>query len=276
METYALYGVSGTGKSTVALQLAQRLGIAAIIDDGILIHQGRKLAGYSAKYEKTRIQAVKRAIFLDPGHAAEVRQALEKLRPERLLILGTSRKMIKRIADALRLPEPVQFIPIESVKRPQDIQAARYIRETFGRHAIPIPRVEVEKDFLQRLLFSARRIFSSNKDVAGETTIVHPPFSGGHITIHPQVLRKVVQATCARIGGVDRVVKTHFTFEDLPRLELSLTLAVPYGTDIMGKIRELRSELYKEVSYCLNIAPASIDVRVTGLRITQENGDNRS
>ena len=270
METYALYGVSGTGKSTVALQLAHRMGISAIIDDGILIYQGRKLAGASAKYEKTRIQAVKRAIFHDPDHAGEVRLALQKLQPERLLILGTSLKMIKRIVDALHLPEPVQYMPIESVKRPQDIEAARYIRETLGRHAIPIPRVEVEKDFLQRLLFSAQRIFSSSKDAAGETTIVHPPFSGGHIVIHPQVLRKVVQVTCVRIGGVDRVVKTHFTFEDLPRLELSLSLAVPFGTDIMGKIRELRSELYKEVSYCLNIAPASIDVQVIGLRFTRQ------
>ena len=49
MEIYALYGTSGTGKSTSALQLAHRLEIDAIIDDGIFIHQGRKLAGTSAK-----------------------------------------------------------------------------------------------------------------------------------------------------------------------------------------------------------------------------------
>lgn len=270
METYALYGISGTGKSTVALQLAHRMNISAIIDDGILIYQGRKLAGVSAKYEKTKIQAVKRAIFHYPDHAEEVRLALENLQPERLLILGTSRKMIRRIVDALHLPAPVEYIPIESIKRPQDIQAARYIRETMGRHAIPIPRVEVEKDFLQRLLFSAQRIFSSKKDIAGETTIVHPPFSGGRILIHPQVLRKVVQATCDRIGGVERIIKTNSSFEDLPRLELSLAFAVPFRTDLVVKVRELQTELHKEVSYCLNIAPASIDVQVASLRFTEE------
>jgi hypothetical protein len=270
METYALYGISGTGKSTIALQLAHQLDISAIIDDGILIFQGRKLAGASAKYEKTKIQAVKRAIFHDPAHAREVRQALANLPAERLLILGTSLKMITRIVHALQLPEPVEYIPIEAVKRPQDIEAARYIRETMGRHAIPIPRVEVEKDFLQKLFFSAQRIFSSKRDAAGETTVVHPPFSGGRILIHPQVMRKVVQATCNRFGYVERILRSNSSFDDLPRLELTLALAVPFGTDLREKVQSLQQELHKEVSYCLNIAPASIDVQVGSIRFTNE------
>ncbi|WP_400162593.1 isopentenyl transferase family protein [Brevibacillus sp. TJ4] len=270
METYALYGISGTGKSTIALKLAHQLGISAIIDDGILIYQGRKLAGASAKYEKTKIQAVKRAIFLDPNHAEEVRQALANLNTERLLILGTSLKMIGRIVQALHLPQPVELIPIESVKPPQDIEAARYVRETMGRHAIPIPRVEVEKDFLHRLLFSAQRIFSSKRDATGETTIVHPPFSGGRIFIHPQVMRKVVQATCERLGYVERILKSNASFDDLPRLELTLALALPMGTNLPRKVHALQEELYKEVGYCLNIAPASIDVQIGSIRFTDQ------
>lgn len=163
MEIYALFGTSGTGKSTSALQLAHQLGIDAIIDDGILIYQGRKLAGTSAKYEKTKIQAVKRAIFHYQDHADEVRRTLALTNPERLLILGTSRRMISRIVEALGLPDPVRYIPIESIKPQQEIEAARYIRETQGKHVIPIPRVEVEKDLLQRLIASAQQIFSPKK-----------------------------------------------------------------------------------------------------------------
>lgn len=163
MEIYALYGTSGTGKSSSALELAHRMNIDAIIDDGILIYQGRKVAGTSAKYEKTKIQAVKRAIFHYEEHAEEVRRSLEQHQPGRLLILGTSQRMITRIVEALHLPASIEYIPIESIKPPQEIEAARYVRETMGRHVIPIPRVEVEKDFLQRLISSATQIFSSKK-----------------------------------------------------------------------------------------------------------------
>lgn len=268
MEVYALYGTSGTGKSSSALELAHRLNIDAIIDDGILIYQGRKVAGTSAKYEKTKIQAVKRAIFHYGSHAEEVKNSLNQLQPSRLLVLGTSRRMIERIVEALQLSSPVEYIPIESIKPPQEIEAARYIRETMGKHVIPIPRIEVEKDFLQRLISSAQQIFSPKKEVIGETTVVHPPFSGGRIAIHPQVIRKIVQVTCARFVEVDHVQKSVFSFDDLPRLQVTLALKLPYGTEIPKLARDIQHALHKEISFSLNIAPASIDVSVAALTIT--------
>ncbi|GED33591.1 MULTISPECIES: hypothetical protein [Brevibacillus] len=265
MEIYALYGTSGTGKSSSALELAHRMNIDAIIDDGILIYQGRKVAGTSAKYEKTKIQAVKRAIFHYEEHATDVRRMLQQLLPNRILILGTSRRMIERIVEALELTSPIEYIPIESIKPPQEIEAARYVRETMGKHVIPIPRVEVEKDFLQRLVASAQQIFSSKKEVIGETTVVHPPFTGGRIVIHPQVLRKIVEGTCTYFKEVHHIQKTEYTFEDLPRLQVTLSLKLSYGTDIPALAKDIQQALYNEASYCLNIAPASIDLKIAGL-----------
>jgi uncharacterized alkaline shock family protein YloU/adenylate kinase family enzyme len=267
MQIFALYGSAGTGKSTSALELAHRLNIDAIIDDGILIYQGRKLAGTSAKYEKTRIQAVKRAIFHYADHAEEVRRALRERNVQRLLILGTSKRMIQRIVEALQLPDRLEYIPIETIKPPREIEAARYIRQTQGKHVIPIPRVEVEKDFLQRLIASAQQIFSPKKEVIGETTVVHPPFTGGRIQIHPQVLRKIVHLTCSRFSAVSHVHKTVYTFDDLPRLQVSLSLRVPFGTKIPPLARNIQRALHEETSYCLNIAPASIDVQIVSLQL---------
>ena len=53
MEITAIYGESGTGKSTSALSYAHEHQIEAIIDDGLLIMGGKKIAGISAKFEKT-------------------------------------------------------------------------------------------------------------------------------------------------------------------------------------------------------------------------------
>lgn len=267
MQVYALYGTSGTGKSSTALRLAHQMQIDAIIDDGILIHHGRKVAGTSAKYEKTKIQAVKRAIFYYPGHAETVRQALAEYPIERLLLIGTSQRMIGRIVEALRLPEVDEFIPIESIKPLEEIQAAQYVRETQGKHVIPIPRVEVEKDFLHRLIASAQKILSPKKEVIGETTVVHPTFSGGRIQIDEQVLKKIVQITCYRYPEVTHVHKTVYTFEDLPRLTISLTLRLPFGTPIHPVIQQLQQSLYEETTYLLNIAPASIDIQVVSLQV---------
>lgn len=267
MQVYALFGTSGTGKSSSALELAHRLQIEAIIDDGILIYQGRKIAGTSAKYEKTKIQAVKRAIFYYDDHAMEVRGILHKLSLQKLLILGTSKRMIQRIIEALELPTQVTYIPIESIKPPEEIEAAKYLRETQGKHVIPIPRVEVEKDFFKRIIASAQQIFSAKKEVIGETTVVHPAFSGGRIQIHEQVLRKIVEVTCRRFTEVVQIHKTAYTFHDLPRLRVSLTLSVPFGTSLPPIVAKIQRAIYEETSYCLNIAPASVDIQLISLQL---------
>ncbi len=82
MRIYALIGPSGTGKSHRASMVAMEKNVEAIIDDGLLIIDGRIVAGYSAKRESTRVAAVKRAVFLDPGHAFAVREAMDNLKPD--------------------------------------------------------------------------------------------------------------------------------------------------------------------------------------------------
>ena len=59
MDVIALVGPSGTGKSHRALIVAHKYDADVIIDDGILIKEGKILAGRSAKHEKSRIMAVR-------------------------------------------------------------------------------------------------------------------------------------------------------------------------------------------------------------------------
>src|SRR5690625_3102018 len=116
MKITALYGPSGTGKSTVAHSFAFEQGISTIIDDGLLIHQGRKVAGYSAKYEKNYIAAVKRAIFLHDDHFREVKEAISLLVIKNILILGTSKRMVDKIAERLQLGPIDEYYTIDEVR----------------------------------------------------------------------------------------------------------------------------------------------------------------
>lgn len=264
MEIYALYGPSGTGKSTSALALAHRFKISAIIDDGILIFQGRKVAGQSAKYEKTTIQAVKRAIFLDEGHRKEVIEALKQYPIERLLILGTSQKMIKRIQDALELHTIDHFVHISDIRSSSEIKAALFERETKGRHAIPIPRLQVEQDFLSRLISRVEKIIlSSRKEEYGETTIVHPQFHAGQIHVSETVLKKLVLQSCKDLTSVQEISKIRVEMSAEPVITLHLSLKLETGENIQTLSHQIQTNIYREFLQQLNLEVGKIDLLIT-------------
>ena len=192
MIVYGFHGPSGTGKSFLALTLCHQRGIDDFIDDGIYIHQGRKVAGRSAKYESNKIAAVKRAIFHHPDHRQEVKQALCRYRPQKLLIIGTSTRMIHKIVQNLDLPEPTEWIDITDVSSAEDIEKALFTRRIYGQHVIPIPHIQVEKDRFQQLIEKVKSIFDANANLLGENTIVHPKFHGGRIIIKKSCLKKIV------------------------------------------------------------------------------------
>ena len=104
IKVFALVGESGTGKSFRAKLVAQKYEIEYIIDDGLLIRDNRILAGHSAKKEKTFMSAVRVALFDEKAHRDEVAKKLQVGRTKNILILGTSEKMVNKIAARLQLP----------------------------------------------------------------------------------------------------------------------------------------------------------------------------
>ena len=73
----AFIGPSGTGKSHRAQMVAKSKNISYIIDDAILIHDNRVVAGTSAKRANTKIESVKRALFSFDGQAEEMKEAIK-------------------------------------------------------------------------------------------------------------------------------------------------------------------------------------------------------
>ena len=143
----ALVGKSGTGKSFRAQLLAQDYDIDLIIDDGLLIHDQSILTGRSAKRESGSITAIKTALFHDPKHAEQARRAIDKGAFGRILILGTSRRMIERIAERLGLPQPARIVEIEEIATEEEIEIARRSRQRDNRHIIPVPEIEVKRTY---------------------------------------------------------------------------------------------------------------------------------
>ena len=105
MDIYTLVGKSGTGKSFHAMNLCKKLGVEAIIDDGLFIYKNRVIAGISAKREATKIGAVKTALFQKDKIRDQVVEAIKKENPKSILILGTSNGMVDKLIARLGLPQ---------------------------------------------------------------------------------------------------------------------------------------------------------------------------
>ena len=183
MEVIAFFGPPGTGKSDRALVVAYENKASCIIDDGILIYHSRIVAGKSAKREESRLKAVRRAIFWDAEQREEVRQALEKINPKRVLILGTSDRMVETICKALGLPKPSKYIRIQDVARPDEMLKAKEARNKEGKHVIPVPTMEL-KPYFKGYLIDPLRFFRNRKKEMPkrfseneERSVVRPVFS---------------------------------------------------------------------------------------------------
>lgn len=201
---YALVGKSGTGKSFRAKLLAENLDIPYIIDDGLLIYGDTILAGRSAKQEKLYVSAIKTALFLNPKQLEQVTKILRERKIKKILLLGTSSKMVERLASQLDLPPISQIIRIEEIASQADIEAAIKSRFEEGKHVIPVPAIEVKRDYAQILSDSIRIFFSGDKRNQSEKkskffekSIVQPDFhndvtTGGKVTISEAALTQMI------------------------------------------------------------------------------------
>ena len=158
IKVYAFVGPSGTGKSYRAQMVASEKNINFIIDDGLLIKDNEVIAGESAKKAPTKIETVKHALFLKEEEREEIKKAIKKYKPESILILGTSDNMVRKIAENLELPPIIKYIYITDIATEQEMETAKRIRVTEGKHVIPVPTFELKKDFSRIYIRSTSNI----------------------------------------------------------------------------------------------------------------------
>ena len=163
IQVFALVGGSGTGKSFRAKLIAEKNNIDAIIDDGLLIKDDKILAGKSAKHEKTYMGAVRIALFDEKEHRDSVAKVLQKSHMKKLLIIGTSEKMVSKICTRLQLPQPSKIINIEDIASQDEITKAIRSRQIEGKHVIPVPAIEVKKTYSQIFQQSIREKIQKSK-----------------------------------------------------------------------------------------------------------------
>lgn len=273
IKVYGFVGPSGTGKSYRAQMVASEKGINFIIDDGLLIKDNEIIAGLSAKKAPTKIETVKHALFYNEEEKKSVREAIKKYKPSKILILGTSDGMVQKIAANLSLPEVSEITYINEVATEEEMQTARHIRVTEGKHVIPVPTFELKKDFSGYLL-DPLQIFKSKgvgqKPYISEKTIIRPTFSYlGKFTISDTVFRQIMEYLATKMTGIYKVIRTRVNSTEVgPSIYMEVT--VMYGYNMQECLREFKDKARKEIENLTAMNIVSLEVVAKNIYIPEE------
>lgn len=266
MKVYSLVGPSGTGKSHRAVLLANKYQIPLIVDDGLLIHSRKIMAGRSAKREESKMGAIRRALFYDQKQTNDVKNCLKKLEEDKILILGTSLGMVERINEQLELGGIDEYINIKDISSPAEIEKALSVRNNEGKHVIPVPTIEVKQDFSGYLIHSLELFFKKDdKTVKHEKSIVRPRFSFyGNLSIANRVLVELIEyflSNEAKISDFKKVKVEEINSE----LFVNLSLEINYGLIIPTFVKEMRINLKEHLEDNTGINVKEINVEVYSL-----------
>lgn len=253
----ALVGESGTGKSFKSKLLAQKHGIDAIIDDGLLIQNDKILGGKSAKTEKTYMGAVRVALFDDKEQRDQIARILKKSHIKKILILGTSEKMVIKIATRLQLPPPSKIIHIEDIATREEIDKAIRSRQVEGKHVIPVPAIEIKRNYSQifydsiKVFFRKPALFFKSKITGNsktfEKSVVTPEFSKkGRVSISEAALTQMTMHCVMEFDENIRIKK--FSIKTNARgYRLVITIDVPFGKQLTGEIYKLQQYIIDNI-----------------------------
>lgn len=262
MRVYALVGESGSGKSYRALELAYENNINYIIDDGILIHKNKIIAGISAKQASTKIQAVKRAIFNDDNHREEVKSKIIEENIETILIIGTSDKMVNQISSKLNLGKIYKTIYIHEISTQDEINIAKEWRKK-GNHIIPLPTLEVKSIASGLSINPIKRLFKrANKEsILVEKTIIRPTFSYmGNFYIKKNVINQIIFFELSKIDYISKINSVKFNNKN-GNLEIFIILELDLFSCI-ETIFKLQKHIIKSLYEVTLINVSRVDISI--------------
>ena len=273
IKVYAFVGPSGTGKSYRAQMAANENNIHYIIDDGLFINDNEIIAGESAKKAPTKIETVKKALFLQQAQKDEIRKAIRKYKPESILILGTSDGMVNKIAANIGLPPIEKIIYIDEIATPEEIQEARRSRVTEGKHVIPVPTFEIKKDF-SGFILDPLQIFKfkgeNNKPYISEKSIIRPTFSYlGNFTISDTVFRQIIEYIAYKDKNIHKIIRTRI--DNQPEGPyVYIELSVEYGENVRTIVDNFKNKVIKELEKLTTMRVRTIKIIIKEIYVNKE------
>lgn len=277
MKIVSFTGKSGTGKSYQATALAQRRGFDAIIDDGLLIYKGQIVAGTSAKKCATKAAAMRAALFNVKEQRDQVTEAIEKYKPNAIMIIGTSDRMTDIIADQLGFGKIEERIYIEDVSSEEDRKLAAHYRIDEGEHVIPAPVGQLRRDFAGYFM-NPLKVFrdralgthiaghntdrSKEETAPGERTVVRPTFSySGTFEISEQVIRDIIRISARKYEDTLVVVDRMSNGKQL-NMSVTIDVRVLRESESIDSCLAFQKDVHDVISNMTAFTIDSVNVRI--------------
>ena len=271
MIIYGLSGKSGTGKSYNALELCARMDIEAIVDDGLFIVSGKIVAGTSAKKQKTKIRAIKTALFEDDDQCREVREAIARVSPASLLVIGTSDRMVDIISGRLQLPPVTEYVHIEDITTEAQRTKALEMRDRNGMHVIPAPTLQVRKRF-SGYFMDPKRSFRQTKAEAepGEKTVMRPKYSYfGKFEISDKVISDISAYLVQETPGAAQLIMAGSSSDADNNMYIRAIITVEWGARVRTVAQELQRSITEQVTAMTNFNINGVEIEVRGFKTKQ-------
>lgn len=267
IKVFALVGKSGTGKSFRAKLLADKYGIDIIIDDGLLIKGNSIIAGKSAKKEVAFLGAIKTALFDETEHRNDVEKALRKTKFKKILILGTSERMIHKIAKRLKLPAPSKIIQIEDIATENEINMAIQSRNIEGKHIIPVPTIVIQRDY-SHIIYDSIKVFMKKRFMGKpskvfEKTVVQPSFSQkrGVVALSESALTQMI-IHCADEFDQSYKINKIKVKTDVDGYTVKLYIEVPYREQVSGNLHNFQKYILQSLEKHTGIIIKEVSLKV--------------
>jgi uncharacterized alkaline shock family protein YloU len=176
--------------------------------------------------------------------------------------------MVERIDQRLELGGIDQYINIEDISSAEEIEKALSVRNNEGKHVIPVPTIEVEKDFSGYILHSLELFFKKDdKTVRHEKSIVRPRFSFyGNLSISNRVLVDLIKYLIKKYSEITTFKKLKVE-EINSQLFINLSLEITYGLKIKEFVNGLKADLKEHLENNTGINVREINIEIYSLKV---------
>ena len=203
------------------------------------------------------------------------------IKPNKLMIIGTSDNMVKKITKALGLQEPDRYIRIEDVATPKEIEKAQHARLKEGKHIIPVPTMELKPHFRGYLIdpiktmWRRRTLKKQDQDTLGqigsegfERSVVRPAFSYyGRLTFDDEVIIKLIRNGLKKVAGVDETSIISFKKSDKGQngLVVDLAVVIEHGYPVKPLMQQVQKSVRNEIEYITGMSIERMSIKVKNI-----------
>ena len=274
MKVYSFTGKSGTGKSYQAIRVAKEKGIPALIDDGLLIYRNKIVAGNSAKKCESKAKAMRTALFNYEDQRGDVQKKIKSLKIKKLLVLGTSDRMVDIITDTLDLPRAMERMYIEDFTSAGEREIAAERRNNHGEHVIPAPVGDLKRDFAGYFMNPQRLLknwtLASDETDKYEKTVVMPQYAySGNYTISENVIGDIIRIVAKKNRRNIRVTN-FYNNGKTGNLVIELDLKVRKTVDCMRSCIILQRDIKRSIEQMTSFQVKCVNVNIRELVLDRE------